>query len=89
MGSQKLGTYLNIKVTPQARQNKIVGWENGVLKIHVTAPPEKGEANKAVVELLSKALGIAKNRIVLVHGATTRQKQFLLEGINTKDLDKL
>jgi uncharacterized protein (TIGR00251 family) len=80
------GLFLPVKITPKARQNKILGWENECLKIHVTAPPEKGEANQAVVDLLAKHLKIAKNRIVLVKGSTCRQKLFLLEGISSFEI---
>lgn len=76
------GVVLTVKVTPKAKQNKIAGWENNVLKIYVTAAPEKGQANLAAVALLSEHFHIAKNRIILLRGATSRNKEFLLEGLN-------
>ncbi len=72
------GIILSVKVIPKARREEIVGWEGERLKIKVTAPPEKGEANRAVVRLLAKSLGIAQNRIVLLKGETNRLKEFLL-----------
>ena len=80
------GLFLPVKVTPKARQNKIVGFENEYLKIHVTEVAEKGQANQAVVDLLAKHLKIAKNRIVLVKGSTSRQKLFLVEGISSFEM---
>ena len=52
------GIKLSVRVVPKARSNVIEGWhqdENGAdeLKIRVTAVPEKGQANKAVIEILS------------------------------------
>ena len=41
--------------------------------------PEGGKANAAVQKLLAKALGIAKSRLVLVRGATARDKVFRVE----------
>ncbi|NGX60671.1 MAG: hypothetical protein K940chlam9_00138 [Chlamydiae bacterium] len=45
------GYLLKVKVIPNARQTQVVGWENDHLKVKVTAPPEKGEANRAVIAL--------------------------------------
>lgn len=45
------------------------------LKLRVLAPPEKGEANAAVVALLAKALGIPKKQVSIARGETSREKQ--------------
>ncbi len=75
------GLLLTVKVTPKAKQNCIAGFENEILKIKVTAAPEKGEANRAVVILLAKTLDLPQKNIVLLRGATSRVKQFCLIGI--------
>lgn len=63
----------NIRVTPHAKQNKVV--ENGdVLRVYTTVAPENGRANDAVVELLSEHLGIPKSRIKIIKGLTGRDK---------------
>ena len=74
------GVLLPIKVIPKTNEKKIVGWESGRLKIKVSAPPEKGAANRAVVHLLSKYFNIPQRDIVLLKGETSRQKEFLLAG---------
>lgn len=73
--------YLTVKVTPKSKQSKIAGFENGILKVYVHAPPEKGEANKEVIELLSAFFKLPKSKIILVKGQTSRIKTFLLEDI--------
>lgn len=80
------GVLLPIKVTPKAKQTQIGFWENGFLKIKVTAPPEDGEANRAIVVLLSKTLEIPQRDIVLVRGSTSRIKLFLIIGLTQKIL---
>ena len=59
---------LNIKVVPGASRDQIVGWLGDALKIKVTAPPEKGKANEAVVTLLAKTLGVRRDNIEIVSG---------------------
>jgi len=54
----------------------------GTLKVAVTAPPDKGRANEAIVEVLAEALGLKRSQIELVSGPTSRQKKFLLRGVS-------
>lgn len=72
------GTLIAVRVTPRASRNKITV-DGDVLRIAVTTVPEDGKANAAVVKLLSKALGIAKSKLVLVRGATSRDKLFRVD----------
>ena len=66
-------------MAPRARREEISRDESGI-KVAVFAPPEDGKANAAVQMLLAHALGVAKSRLVLVRGATSREKVFRLEG---------
>ncbi len=59
----------------------MVGEQAGSLKIAVTAPPDQGRANKALVELLAEKLELKKSQIELLSGATSREKRFLLRGM--------
>ena len=80
---------LSVKVTPKASSDRIQGWaedEDGaqglsrVLKIAVTAVPEDGKANKAVIALLAKRLKLPKSAIEITSGATDRRKTLLIDG---------
>ena len=68
--SQKI---FNIRVTPHAKQNKVVENE-GVLRVYTTVAPENGRANSAVIELLAKYLNVPKSRIKIIKGLTGRDK---------------
>jgi len=72
------GREIAVRVTPKAARNKITV-EGDVLRVSVTVVPEGGKANRAVAELLSSALGIAKSRLTLTRGATGRDKVFRVD----------
>lgn len=72
------GAEIALRVTPKASRNAIVLSEEG-LRAYVTVVPEDGKANAAVVKLLAKALGVAKTRLTLIRGETSRDKVFRLD----------
>ena len=61
------------RVTPNAKADAI-SIEDGQLKVRVTVVPEDGKANKAVIALLAKALGVSKSSVTIVRGETARDK---------------
>jgi len=72
------GAELSVRVTPRASRNAVVE-QAGRLLVYVTAVPEDGKANREVARALAQALGVAKTSLVLVRGATSRDKVFRLE----------
>jgi uncharacterized protein len=80
------GTILPVRAHPGSRRNEIRGVQDGMLKVSVTQAPEKGKANKAVIELLAKKLGLKKSQIELIAGETSHQKRFLVRGITPDEL---
>jgi len=72
------GAEFRVRATPRARQPGLTH-ESGVFRISVTAPADEGRANAAVAEALARALGVAKTRLTLVRGATSRDKTFRLD----------
>jgi len=80
------GTILPVRAHPGARRNEIRGHQEGMLKVSVTQAPEKGKANKALLELLAKQLSLRKSQIELVSGETSSQKRYLIRGVTPEDL---
>ena len=79
------GVSVALRVTPRGGRDDIDGLEtlaNGrtVVKVRVRAIADGGEANRAVTELLAKALGVPKARVRILSGATSRLKQVAIEG---------
>jgi len=69
---------VSVRVTPRASRNEVGDVANGMLRVHTTAPPADGKANKAVVKLLAEFIGVAPSRITLLRGAGSRNKQFVV-----------
>jgi uncharacterized protein (TIGR00251 family) len=68
------GTRLRLRVKPGAKRDAIVGVHGGALKLAVAAPPEKGQANRAVLRLLARALELPPAAVTLVAGESSRDK---------------
>ncbi|MDZ4322962.1 MAG: DUF167 domain-containing protein [Alphaproteobacteria bacterium] len=68
-----------VHLTPKTSQNKVEGWAEDVkgekvLRVKVTAVPEDGKANDALIKLLGAFFKVPKSKISLIRGATSRIK---------------
>ena len=81
------GCILPVRAQPGARKEKVAGEQNGALKLAVTAPPEDGRANKALIEFLRDLLGVKRSQIELVSGDKSRDKKFLIREVKKAELD--
>jgi uncharacterized protein len=68
------GFLLDVKVTPRAARDEVLGIRAGRLLVKVTVVPEKGKANAAIVALLAKLAGTPKSAFDVVSGETDRSK---------------
>ena len=82
----KNGIQFSAYILPRSSQNKISGLHDKALKIKLTSPPVDGEANKMLVKFLAKTLKMAPANIIIVSGATGRNKSILVEHIDEKEL---
>lgn len=82
----KNGVILTIKAVPGSSKDAIAGILGDMLKIKVSAAPEKGKANKSIIALLSKELGIAKKDIEIINGSTAAVKQIQITGVSSEDI---
>lgn len=65
---------LHLKVIPKSSRDRVVGWVGDRLKVQVTAAPERGKANEAVIDVLAAALGIPRAQLRIVAGETSPLK---------------
>ncbi len=75
-------TSLRLRVAPGASRTEIAGRHGDAWKIRVTAPPEDGRANEAVLRLLAKRLDLPRRALSIVSGHAARDKVVRLEGIS-------
>jgi uncharacterized protein (TIGR00251 family) len=66
----------------------VVGEQAGALKVAVTAPPEDGRANRALVEALREILDVKRSEVVLLSGETGRDKKFLIRGLSAPEVQE-
>lgn len=79
---------LKVKVVPGSSRDEIVGWLGDALKIKVTAPPEKGKANEAVLEILADRLGVGTDDIKVVSGHSSPSKVVAVSGVDDEAIKK-
>ncbi len=75
------GVIVPVQAQPGARRNGVTGEHAGRLKVAVTQAPEKGKANKALIDVLSEAIGVKRAQIRLMSGETASVKKFLVAGV--------
>ena len=78
------GIAFALRLTPKGGRDAIDGWTQGAdgpehLKARVSAPPEDGKANAALIALLAKSLGLPKSAIRIASGETARLKTIVLQ----------
>ena len=74
------GVVLPVRAKPGARRNAIEGCHDNQLTVAVTAAAEKGKANRAILALLAKVLGLPKSSLEIIAGTTSGQKRVLIRG---------
>jgi uncharacterized protein len=80
------GSILPVLAQPAARRNAVLGVRAGALRVAVTAPPDKGKANAAIQDLLATSLECKAAQVALVAGAASRQKRFVIVGLEPNEL---
>ncbi|RKX64419.1 MAG: YggU family protein [Thermodesulfobacteriota bacterium] len=82
----KNGVVIKVKVQPKAQQDEILSIKGDRLRLRVKAPPQKGKANQACINLLAKVLSLNKREIKLISGVKAREKIFFIQNMRLDDL---
>ena len=91
MGNQSIqevdgGVVFAAKIVPASSKTGISGFIDGLVKIKISAAPEKGKANKCLLEFLAKQLGVKKNAVSIISGKTSAVKSVRVVGISAEQL---
>jgi uncharacterized protein (TIGR00251 family) len=80
------GIRFTVRLTPKGGRDAVAGWDRApdgkvFLRARVSAPPEDGKANDALVRLIAKKLRIGSSRVQIISGATSRIKTIEVRGL--------
>ncbi len=75
---------ITVRVTPNAKKESFERQPDGTYAARVTVPPVDGKANKALIKLAAKALGVKKSRITIVKGEKSRDKVLAVDNFRQK-----
>ena len=78
--------FINVRVTTKASKNDIRGVKNDELLISVTAVPENNKANVAIIDLISKKIGIPKSKMQIISGEKNRNKKIVIDAENIEEV---
>jgi hypothetical protein len=80
---------LEVSVKPRSSREGVSRTEGGTLQVRVGAAPVEGEANEAVLKVLSRALGLRRSQLSIERGQTSRLKLIRIEGMGPEELERL
>jgi uncharacterized protein (TIGR00251 family) len=80
------GVVIAVKVVPGGSRTAIAGLFDGMLKIKVSAPPEKGRANQCLIDFLANRLRVKKRDISIISGRTNPVKRVQIFGVTAEDV---
>ncbi|HET7855582.1 MAG TPA: DUF167 domain-containing protein [Gaiellaceae bacterium] len=77
---------ITVTVSPGAARSELVGRHGDGWKVRVSAPPEGGKANDAVVALLAEVLGVRRSEVAVVAGRASRRKVVEISGLDPDEI---
>jgi uncharacterized protein len=81
-------TRLRLRVSSGAARTELAGRHGDAWKVRVTAAPDRGRANEAVVKLLAGRLGVPQGSVSVVSGSTSRDKVVELQGLDAAEAER-
>jgi len=83
------GYLLRLTVVPGAQRTQVVGLYGDRLKVRLAAPPEKGSANRELIDFLARSLNLPKSSFQLTVGASSRSKVVAVNDLSPDLRDRL
>ena len=73
---------------PKSSRNRVDGFQDGALRVRVTAAPTEGQANAAVIAILAKTLGVSKSRLEIIRGYSSRDKVVSVDTLTEQEVQR-
>ena len=86
VGGEKGDLFLKVRLAPGSKSDRILGLHGDALRIAVRAPPERGKANEALVDLIAKELGLHRSAVALSSGQASRDKRIRIQGLSREEI---
>jgi uncharacterized protein len=80
---------IDVYVQPRASKTAVAGMHDGAMRIRLAAPPVDGAANAALIAFVAERIGIAKSRVRVVAGLTSRRKIVEIDGVDRAAVGRL
>ena len=80
------GCTISVRAHPRASRDRVLWMREGTLRVSVTAPPHDGKANTALLGLLAEALGVARSRLRVARGRSSRDKVVAVDGLALEEV---
>jgi len=77
---------IKVRVQPKSSRNQVDGFQDGALRVRVTAAPTEGQANAAVIAILAKTLGVSKSRLEIIRGYSSRDKVVSVDALTEQEV---
>ncbi len=77
---------IKVRVQPKSSRNQVDGFQDGTLRVRVTAAPTEGQANAAVIAILAKTLGVSKSRLEIIRGYSSRDKVISVDALTEQEV---
>ena len=79
---------IKIRVQPKSSRNQVDGFQDGALRVRVTAAPTEGQANATVIAILAKTLGVSKSRLEIIRGYSSRDKVVSVDTLTEQEVQR-
>ena len=79
---------ITVRVQPRAKVTRVAGRMENAYRLHVAAPPVDGKANAACAAFLAEVAGVAKSRVRVISGLTSRTKVVEIDGIAQAEMER-
>ncbi len=79
-----------VRVVPKSSRNEVVEFmDDGTVRIHLTAPPVEGKANRLLIEFLSELFQVKPSRVAIVAGEKSKNKIVSIDGLSPSEVEQI